>query len=144
MVITNATAANQDQLHLQQDEGLRIYETTEKMDEDLKNQVIKSFEEIDLKEFKNKYTVFLGVTFHNLLEDMLNIYRNITTTDIKAINQQMNNPIESSLTIDKYFKFIDDCIQYANYGKTPYTAPYVIHNVHHVVLVAGLYVNACK
>ena len=125
MVITNSTAANQDQLHLQKDEGLRIYETTEKMDEDLKNQVIKSFEEIDLKEFKNKYTGF-------------------PTTDIKAINQQMNNPIESSLTIDKYFKFIDDCIQYANYGKTPYTAPYVIHNVHHVVLVAGLYVNACK
>ena len=125
MVITNSTAANQDQLHLQKDEGLRIYETTEKMDEDLKNQVIKSFEEIDLKEFKNKYTGF-------------------PTTDIKAINQQMNNPIESSLTIDKYFKFIDDCIQYANYGKTPYTAPQVIHNVHHVVLVAGLYVNACK
>ena len=125
MVITNSTADNQDQLHLQQDEGLRIYKTTEKMDEDLKNQVIKSFEEIDLKEFKNKYTGF-------------------PTTDIKAINQQMNNPIESSLTIDKYFKFIDDCIQYANYGKTPYTAPQVIHNVHHVVLVAGLYVNACK
>ena len=125
MVITNSTAANQDQLHLQKDEGLRIYETTENMDEDLKNQVIKSFEEIDLKEFKNKYTGF-------------------PTTDIKAINQQMNNPIESSLTIDKYFKFIDDCIQYANYGKTPYTAPQVIHNVHHVVLVAGLYVNACK
>ena len=56
------------------------------MDESLKNQAINAIEDIYLKGLKNKYTGFLGVTCHDLLEHLTDKYEKTTTSDIKANN----------------------------------------------------------
>ena len=97
-----------------------------------------------LKEFNNKYTKFLAVTFFDLLEHLLERYGKITTTDLKYNNQRINEPIDSSLTINKHFEKIDDCIQFADDGKTPYTATQFIYKAHHMILASIMYLDACK
>ena len=61
-----------------------------------------------LKKFKNKHAGFLIVTCHVILEYLINQYGKINITDLEAKNQQMNDPIKSSLKIENYFKSIDD------------------------------------
>ena len=56
----------------------------------------------------------------------------------------MNNLIDLSLTIDKYFKRIDDYVQFVNNSKTPYTAEQFIQKSHHPVLASGIYIDICK
>ena len=56
------------------------------MDEAIKNQAIDSTKDTYLKESNNKYTGFLGVTFHDLLEHLTDKYEKTTTSDIKANN----------------------------------------------------------
>ena len=114
------------------------------MDEELKNKVINSIEDMYFKEFKDEYTGFLGGMCLNLLDNILNCYRKFITAYPKANNQQMNEPIDSSLPIDKYFERIDDFIQYANARNTPYKLAQVIQKAHHKVLVSGIYVDAYK
>ena len=104
------------------------------MDEALKNQVINSVEETYLKELKNKYTGFFGVTRCNLFGHLLDQYGKITTVNLESNNQRMNEPIDSSLPIDEYFERIYDCVQYSDDGKTPYTAVQLIQKAYHAVL----------
>ena len=92
------------QLQLHHEEGQRIYDNTARMDKALNNQVIQSVEDRYLKELKNKQIGFLGVMWHHMLENILDSYGNIMTTDLKAKNQQMNELINILLPIDKYFK----------------------------------------
>ena len=46
----------------------------------------------------------------------------------------MNDPTNLYLPIDNYFECIDNYIQYACGGKTPYTAAQVIQKAHYAVL----------
>ena len=108
------------------------------MDESLKNQVIDTLEDMYLKELKNKYTVFLVVTLCDLLKHIFDRYGNIATSDLESNNKWINKPVYSSLPINKYFNQINDCVQFDNDGKTPYTEEQVVQNAHHVVLVSGI------
>ena len=131
-------------MQLQHDEIRRIYDNIGMMDEDIKNQSIYTVEDTYIKELKNKYTRFLIVTCRYLPENLLDQYVNITIMDLKYNNQWMNELIDTSLTIDKWFERINDCIQCVDYENTPYTVAQVIQKAHHAVLELGLYVNACK
>ena len=82
------------------------------MDEALNNQVIKSIEDTYLKEFNNKYTVFLGAMCQNLLENFINRYGMIVTTDLEANINWTKNNIQLYSPIGNYFVGIDNCIQY--------------------------------
>ena len=69
---------------------------------------------------KNNYTGFLRVTCRNLFKHLLDPYEKITTVDIKANNQIMNDTIYISFTINKLFECISNCIQHVDDVKTPY------------------------
>ena len=140
----SAIKSLQEQLQLQHDEGRKFNDNTWTMDESLKNQVIDTVEYTYLREFKNMNTGFLRVTFRDHLKHLLNRYRNITTADLEDNNQQMNKPIDSSLSIDKYFYIMDEYIQFDENGNTPYTAEQVIQKAHRAVFASGVYVDACK
>ena len=71
------------------------------MDEALQNLVIEAVKYTYLKELKNNYTGFFRFMCCNLLEHLLDKYRNIITADLEANNQRMKEPIEFYLPIDK-------------------------------------------
>ena len=56
------------------------------MDEAFKNKVIETAKDTYIKELKNKYTLFLGVTCRDLLDHLTNRYGKITTMDLKVNN----------------------------------------------------------
>ena len=81
---------------------------------------------------------------HDLLGHLLDIYGKIMTSDLEANNQKMNEPIDSSLLIDKYFEHIYDCVQFNDDGNIIYMEAQVTPKSHHKVLASGIYVDACK
>ena len=109
-----------------------------------KNQVINSIEDTYLKKLNKKYTGSLGVTCRNLPNHLINRYIQITTPDLESNSQKINEPINLSFPIDKYFERIDDCDQYAAANRTPYTEAKVIHKARHTVLACEVYDDARK
>ena len=45
------------------------------------------------------------------------------------------------MLIEKYFEQIDDCTQYADYGRQKYTTAKIINNAYITVLATGLYIK---
>ena len=48
------------------------------------------------------------------------------------------------MSIDKYFEIIDDCIQYEDGDRQPYTASKIINNAYNMVLAMDLYTKPIK
>ena len=115
-ITLNGTTVHQDQPQRQHNEGGIIYKNIGTMDKALKNKVFNAFEDTYLKELKNKYTRFLGVTCRDLLDYLLDRYGKITTADLKDNNIQINETIELFLLIENIFECINKCFS------TPATA----------------------
>ena len=81
------------------------------MYESLNNQVIETVKETYLNQLKNKYTRFLRLTSHNILEHLTDGYGKIITVDIESNNKKINYPINLSLMINKLFSQINSCVQ---------------------------------
>jgi hypothetical protein len=66
------------------------------MDGALKTQVINTIQDTYLSEMRNKYTGYLGVTTHDLLDHLLDRYGKITPADIEDCKRRINEPIDST------------------------------------------------
>jgi hypothetical protein len=101
----NASAAVREGIRIQHKEDYQIYDNHINMDDALKGQVIDTVHDTYLCEMRNKYTGYLGITTRDLLDhDMLDRYGKITPTDLKTNDQRMHEPIDSTQTIDMFFK----------------------------------------
>eukprot|EP00957_Ditylum_brightwellii_P135370 10322140-Ditylum_brightwellii.AAC.1 len=57
-----------------------------------------------------------------MLDHLLDWYGKITPADLVSNADRYKEPTDVSQPIDVYFSCIDDCIQYALDGKTPFSA----------------------
>ena len=65
-------------------------------------------------------------------------------TDLKENESRINGALDNSVPIDVFFQRIDDAVQYADDGKTPFTAKQILQTVFHSVNATGSYPEACK
>ena len=66
-------------------------------------------------------------------------YGKIIETYLKENQKRFNEAFDTTIPIDKYFEQIDECIQYADYDKQPYTAVQTINNAYNKVFNTRLY-----
>ena len=64
-------------------------------------------------------------------------YGKITETNRKENYNSVDEALDTTIPVDKCFKFIDDCIQYLYYDKQPYVAAQIINNAYNMVLYTG-------
>jgi hypothetical protein len=109
------------------------------MDDTLKGQVIDTIHDIYICEMRNKYTGYLGITTSDILDRLLDCYGIITPADLEVCKTKMNAPIDSTQMIGIFFQRIDDCINYADDGKVPFTPEQTLQTVS----TSGYYADAC-
>ena len=64
----------------------------------------------------------------DLVHHLMVRYEKITETKIKDNQKIFDEALGTSMPIDKYFEQTDDCIQYADDVKYPYTPVQIINN----------------
>jgi hypothetical protein len=101
-----------------------------------------NFKEIVAAKFNNASFEPESYAVPDLHEDLRN--GKITPADLELNNKQMNEPIDSTQTIDVFFKRIDDCTQYATDGRVPYTPAQILQTGYYAVSTSGHYNEACK
>eukprot|EP00957_Ditylum_brightwellii_P161683 12309805-Ditylum_brightwellii.AAC.1 len=96
------------------------------MDNVMKKQIQDAVEDVYIKQLRHKYSAYLGVTSRDALNHLMDRYRQIKPANLVGNGVNYNKPVDISQPIDAYFARIDDCIQYASDGKTPYTSKQII------------------
>jgi len=139
-----ATTERREEILHQHKENRRTFDNNTNMDDALKGQIIDAIDDPYLCEVRNKYTGYLGVSTRDLLDHLIDRYGKITTADLEANKSRMNEPIDTTQTIDVFFKRIDDCIQYADDGEVPFTPMQILQTTYNAMSTSGHYNDACK
>ena len=138
-IVTNVTVTYRQNANETCDKVLQTSENAATMEEAPKNQIIETIEDTYIEELCNKYKGFTGVKTIDLVHHLMDIYGKITETDLNNNQKKFDEALETAMPIGKYFEQIDDCIQYSDDGKQPYTAAQIIKNDYTTVLNMGLY-----
>eukprot|EP00957_Ditylum_brightwellii_P028519 2153477-Ditylum_brightwellii.AAC.1 len=109
------------------------------MQELLKVQLQEAVDDVYTRQLKNKYTRYLGVAIRDLLNHLLDWYGKITAVDIVSNNEQFLEGMDMDQPTNIYFTKIDDSVQYAADGKTPYTAQQIVTAAENAVRKTGMY-----
>eukprot|EP00957_Ditylum_brightwellii_P046326 3515612-Ditylum_brightwellii.AAC.1 len=103
----------------------------------MKKQIQDAVEDAYIRQLQHTYSAYLGVTSRDVLDHLMDWYRQIKPADLVANGVNYNKPMDISQPRDAYFARIDGCIQYTLDGKTPYTSKQIITTVLHAVQKTG-------
>eukprot|EP00957_Ditylum_brightwellii_P008112 615223-Ditylum_brightwellii.AAC.1 len=74
----------------------------------------------------SQVSAYLGATSKDVLDHLMDRYMQIKPADLVENGVNYNKTMDISQQDNAYFAQIDDCIQYASDGKTPYTSKQII------------------
>ena len=123
------TSSARQQLSDKHTEEQQIYTNHIKMDDALKTQLLDAVEDRYVRELRNRYTGYMGVTTHKLLDHLMDRCIDITAADIKANEARINEAFDNSNPIGIFFQRIDDAVQYADDGKNRVRPKKLAHNI---------------
>ena len=87
----------------------------------LKTLISNAVEDCFLTEQRNLFTEYLGVTARQLMEQLMQLYGNITASNMNTKKAHMEGVINTTQLIEIYFKIIYDVIQFSADGNTLFT-----------------------
>ena len=90
------------------------------------------------------YIGFHSVSTKNLMDHLMERYRKTRSSDLEACRQSLVAHIEVDCRIDVYFQRVEDAIQFALNGKTPFTLAQILQTEYHGVKKTGLNSLALK
>ena len=80
---------------------------------------------------------FHSVSTKNLVDNLMERYGKICASELEAWRKALEDPIDVDLPIDVYFQQVEDAIQFAQVGKTPFTPEKNVQTVYHAVNKTG-------
>ena len=117
-----------------------LYKNHVNMDTSLMTLIIDAVKDCFLAEQQNRYMGYLGVVNINLVEHLMQLYRNITASNMQTKKACMYEDINTTHTKGGYFKKNDDTVQFSAGGNTPFTAKTILQTGYHDIMVSG---NMC-
>jgi hypothetical protein len=71
-------------------------------------------------------------------------YGNITPIDIEDNDRKFKTPYDPSTPIQLLYAQIEDAMEFADAGNTPYTQEQILANAYYLIFATGMYAEACK
>ena len=110
----------------------------------LKNQFIAMVDKIYLKAIQDGVTKYTNITLYTILQHLYNTYGKITKDKLKQNRQEMTKAYNVSPTIETLFVQIEDCIDFADTVKTPYSQAQVLNTAFLLVQKTVVFNKECQ
>jgi hypothetical protein len=110
----------------------------------LKHQIIKTFDPLWLQVIEDDIVAFANVTSRQMMVYLYDSYGGITQNDLVDNNQKKSEPIDPSQPIEKIFRTIQNAVDYANAGHTPFRANQIIAQTYTHLFNSGVLFDACE
>eukprot|EP00957_Ditylum_brightwellii_P068158 5173898-Ditylum_brightwellii.AAC.1 len=111
-----ATVVDQETMEHQYKLEKVIYDNHNMVEEVVKAQIQEAIKDIFLRQLKNKYTRYMGVTSRHIIDHLLDWYGKSTPSDLTSNSKRFQEGVDMSQPTNAHFTCIYDCIQYATDG----------------------------
>jgi hypothetical protein len=109
------------------------------MDAALNQQLIKAVNPLYLRTLQHQHTGFTTSTTQNLIVHLLTSYGDITPTNLAHNDTVFRKPYDSTQPIEAFYSQIEDVMDYADAGKSAYTAAQVVTNAYSLIFTTGMF-----
>jgi hypothetical protein len=142
--LTGATVAQTTVRIRNHKEALRLWREYQNVDAALKQQIINAVEKLYIRTLQHRHTGFANVNTRQIISHLLQTYGNITPTDIGANDRKFRTAYDPAQPIEQLFSQIEDAMDFADAGRSPYTAAQVVTNAYSLIFNTGLFNESCR
>ena len=125
-------------------EDLRVWREYINVDAALKQQLIKAVNPLYLRTLQHRHTGFSNSTTRNLIEHLMQSYGNITPNDLSHNDTVFRKPYDPNQPIETFYSQIEDAMDYADAGRSAYTAAQVVTNAYSLISNTGMFPESCR
>ena len=104
---TDAQIAHTKREH---EESTRKFLLFKAVDNDLKNQLVNTIDNIYIKDLRDRVTGFTTRSVGEILQYLYRTYRSVTPSQLTANNKSFRPPYNGSTDLEVYFNGIGDCL----------------------------------
>ena len=126
---------------LEATELFRHYSTTDKA---LKQLLVGAVDEMFIRRLQTKYLGYLNVSTRQLLDHLYAQYARISSADLQDNDVTFKQAYDPNLPIETLFDQIENGIDFAAAGLSPYTPEQITNNAFQLMHATGMFVEDCK
>ncbi len=117
------------------------YSTTDKA---LKQLLVGAVDEMFIRSLQTKYLGYLNVSTRQILDHLYAQYARISASDLQDNDVTFKKPYDPNLPIETLFDQIENCIDFAAAGLSPYSTEQVTNNAYQLIFATGMFFDDCK
>ena len=107
------------------------YDSTDKA---LKQLLLGAVDDMFVNALSDPHVGYANVTTLQLLTHLYNTYGKVTDADLHRNLQVMMEPIDIELPIETFYRKIEECVDFAASGGTPFSTQQVVSTAFHTIL----------
>ena len=138
---TTAVVSAAERLFHERARQYNLYTNTDKA---LKRQLIDAVDRAYIRAREHRITGFANVTTLDLLNHLFFTYGRITPCDLEENDKRFKKQWDTNQPFETLIDQIEDAIDFASAGQTPYSASQIVANAYNLVFNTGLYPEACR
>ena len=123
---------------------VRIWKEYLSVDKALKQQLLGCVNEMYYRTLRNRHTGYAIVSTRDIITHLYTQYGNITPQDLQENDLKIKTPFDTSLPIETLYDQIEDAVELADAGSTPYSAQQVVAIAYSLVFATGQLTEACR
>ena len=128
----------------QHKEELRVYRQVENTELALKSQLIDTFDDTYFRGLRRRHTGFCGITYLQMIAHLYHNYGIVTALNIIENEKRMDKPYDPSEAIELYFDQIEEAVEFAEAGHSPFTITQIVTKAFIQMFTTGLYKDECR
>ena len=138
------TGAQIAELERRHKENRRIFNEYSNVGTALKKQLIESVEDTYMRTMRHNVYGFAGTTVMQLLGHLYDAYGGITSTELAANDARLRTQVDISQPFEIFLAQVEDSIEYAEAGGTPYSSAQILSIAYDLMLNTGAFKDECK
>jgi hypothetical protein len=125
-------------------ENTALFQQYDTADKALKQLLLGAVDEMFVRCLQTKYIGYLNVSTRTILDHLYAQYARISSADILANDITFKTAYDPNMPIETLFDQIENGIDFAAAGLTPYTPEQVVTNAYQLVYATGMFLDDCK
>ena len=126
------------------EENRKLFIQYDACDRALKQLLIGAVDDMFINALCDIHVGYANVTTLQLLTHLYTTYGKITDADLRKNLDLMNEPFDVNLPVETFFRRIEECVDYASNGQTPFSKEQVVSSAFCSIQKSGFFSEDCR
>jgi hypothetical protein len=121
-----------------------VFKQYDLADKALKQLLLGAVDDMFVRSLQTKYIGYLNVTTLQILDHLYNEYARISAADLQSNDVSFKSAYDPNLPIESLFDQIENAVEFAAAGNTPYSPEQVVATAYQLIYATGMFLDDCK